>query len=145
MEAQVEVLKKIICHLSKIEKEEAKKDKANREPSELTQEDINRMMAKGKVRLLLPNFMPQRVLLDHGLFKMAYMNDFSESGDARIWEDHNWPKWTSKVGTTQVTPTRFMLESNIDPSSDDNQFLVMNKEKEGDDEMISCWSGDDSD
>ena len=58
MEAQVEVLKKIICQLSKIVKEEAEKDKANREPSELTQEDINRMMAKGKVRLLLPNFMP---------------------------------------------------------------------------------------
>ena len=35
-EAQVEVLKKIIGHLSEIDKEETKKHKANREPSELT-------------------------------------------------------------------------------------------------------------
>ena len=38
-----------------------------------------------------------------------------------------------------------MLESDMDPSSDDNQFLVMNKEEEGDDKMIICWSGDDDD
>ena len=36
VEVQVEVLKKIISHLSKIEKEEAKKDKANHGQSELT-------------------------------------------------------------------------------------------------------------
>ena len=35
-EAQVEVLKKIIGHLSEIEKEEAEKHKANHEPSKLT-------------------------------------------------------------------------------------------------------------
>ena len=61
------------------------------------------------------------------------------------WEDHDWPKWTSKVGTTQVAPTRFMLECNMDPSSDDNQHLVVSKEEERDDEMISCWCGDDGD
>ena len=38
-----------------------------------------------------------------------------------------------------------MLECNMDPSSDDHQYLVMNKEDEGDEEMISCWSGDDGD
>ena len=38
-----------------------------------------------------------------------------------------------------------MLERNMDPSSDDNQYLIMNKEEEGDDEMISYWSGDDGD
>ena len=36
-----------------------------------------------------------------------------------------------------------MLERNVDPSFDDDQYLMMNKEKEGDDEMISYWSGDD--
>ena len=38
-----------------------------------------------------------------------------------------------------------MLERNMDPSSDDDQYLVVNKEEEGDDEMISYWSGDDGD
>ena len=38
-----------------------------------------------------------------------------------------------------------MLERNVDPSFDNDQYLMMNKEKEGDDEMISCQSGDDSD
>nr|POE87115.1 hypothetical protein CFP56_67133 [Quercus suber] len=33
----------------------------------------------------------------------------------------------------------------MDHSFDDDQYLVMNKEEEGDDEMISCWSGDDGD
>ena len=58
VEAQAEVLKKIISHLFEIAKEETKKDKANGGQSEMTQEDINRMMAEGKVCLLLPNFMP---------------------------------------------------------------------------------------
>ena len=31
-----------------------------------------------------------------------------------------------------------MLECDMDPSFDNNQYLVMNKEEEGDDEMISC-------
>ena len=104
------------------------------------------MMTEGKVRLLLPNFKPQlNSALGPWTFKRAHVNDFSESGDARSWEDHDWPEWTSKVGTTQVTPACFMLECNIDLSSDDDQYLVMNKEEEGDDEMISCWSGDDGD
>ena len=46
------------------------------------------------------------------------------------------------MGTTQVTTARFMLERNKDPSFDDDQYLMMNKEEERDDEMISCWSGD---
>ena len=58
VEAQAKVLKKIIGQLSEIAKEEDEKDKANREQSKLTQEDINRMMVEGKVRLLLPNFIP---------------------------------------------------------------------------------------
>ena len=44
---------------------------------------------------------------------------------------------------TQVTLARFMLERNMDPFSNDNQYLMMNDEEEGDDEMISYWSGDD--
>ena len=55
---EAKVLKKIISHLSEIKKEEAKKHKTNHEPSELTQEGINHMMAEGKVRLPLPNFKP---------------------------------------------------------------------------------------
>ena len=49
------------------------------------------------------------------------------------------------MGTTQVIPAHFMLERNEDPSSNDDQSLVMNKEEEGDDEMISCWGRDDGD
>jgi len=56
VDALVEVLKKIISHLSEIEEEE---DRASYRQSELTQEDIDRIMIEGKVRLLLPNFMPQ--------------------------------------------------------------------------------------
>ena len=58
VEAQVEVLKKIISHIFEIEEEEVEKDKANHGQSELTQEDLNRMMTEGNVRLLLPYFMP---------------------------------------------------------------------------------------
>ena len=58
-------------------------------------------------------------------------------------EDHDWPEWTLKVGVTQVTLARFMLERNMDPFSNDDQYLMMNEEEEGDDEMISYWSGDD--
>ena len=32
----------------------------------------------------------------------------------------------------------------MNPSFDNDQYLVMNKE-EGDDEMVCCWSGDDGD
>ena len=56
VEAQAEVLKMIISHLSEIEEE---KGRANYGQSELTQEDIDRIMIEGKVYLLLPNFMPQ--------------------------------------------------------------------------------------
>ena len=38
-----------------------------------------------------------------------------------------------------------MLEHNMDLSFDDDQHLMVNKEEEGDDEIISCWSGDDGD
>ena len=38
-----------------------------------------------------------------------------------------------------------MLQCNIDPSFDIDQYLVMNKDEDGDDEMISCWSQDDND
>ena len=87
------------------------------------------MMVEGKVCLLLPNFKPQlKSAMGPGTFKKARVNDFSESGDTGSWEDHDWPKWTSKVRITQVTPARFMLEHNMDPSSDEDQYLVMNKE-----------------
>ena len=133
-EAQVEVLKKIISHLSKIEKEEAKKEKDNHEPNKLTQEDINHMMTKEKVCLLLPTFKPQlKSAPGPWTFKRSHVNDFSLLGDVGSWEDHDWPEWTSKVGTMQVTPARFMLERNMDPSSNGDQYLVMNKEEEGDD------------
>ena len=90
VEVQVEVLKKIISHLSKIEEEEAKENKANYGQSELTQEDINRMMTEGKVRLLLPNFMPQlKSTPGPWIFKRAHVNDFSKSEDVGSWEDHD--------------------------------------------------------
>ena len=101
MEAQVEVLKKIISHFSKIEEEEDEEDNANYGQSELTQEDNDHMMTKGKVRLLLPNFKPQlKSTPGPWTFKRAHINDFSESGDAGSWEDHDWPEWSSKVGRT---------------------------------------------
>ena len=58
VEAQVEVLKKIIGHLSEIKKEEVEECKTKHEPNELTQESIDHVMAKGKVCLPLPNFKP---------------------------------------------------------------------------------------
>ena len=64
VEAWGKALKMILSHFSKIEEvfkegeEEDEEDKANYGQSELTQEDINRMMIEGKVHLLLPNFMP---------------------------------------------------------------------------------------
>ena len=97
------------------------------------------MMTKGKVRLLLPNFMPQiKSALGPWTCKKAYVNDFSEYGDVGLWEDHDWLEWASNVGITQVALTHFMLEHNMDPSSDNDQHLMVNKEEEGDDEMISC-------
>jgi len=61
VEAQGKVLEKIINCLSKIEEDDLKEeqDKADHGQSELTQEDIDRMMTEGKVRLLVPNFMSQ--------------------------------------------------------------------------------------
>ena len=56
VEAQAKVLEKIIGHLSEIEKEEAEKRKVEHEPSRLTQEGIDCVMAEGKIRLPLPNF-----------------------------------------------------------------------------------------
>ena len=47
VEAQVEVLKKIIGHLFEMAKEEIEKDNTDLEQSKLTQEDINRMMVEG--------------------------------------------------------------------------------------------------
>ena len=84
VEVQVEVLKKIISHIFEIEEEEVEKDKANHGQSELTQEDINRMMTEGKVRLLLPNFMPQLKSAPRPwIFERAHVNDLSELGDIR--------------------------------------------------------------
>ena len=101
VEAQVEVLKKIISHLSEMEEEKDEEDKANYGQSELTQKDIDCMMTKGKIFLLLPNFMPQlKSTPKPWTFKSSHVNEFSESRDARSWEDYDWPKWTSKVGTT---------------------------------------------
>ena len=80
-------------------------------------------------------------------FQEGRVNDISELGDAGLWEDHDQPKWTSKLGITQATLARFMLECDMDPSSDSYQYLVLtqNEGKEGDDEMISCWNGDGND
>ena len=105
------------------------------------------MMTEGKVRLLLPNFMLQLKSASRPwTFKKAHVNDFSESRDAGSWEDHDWLEWTSTVWVTQVTPARFMLERKMDPSSDNDQHLVLTqKEQEGDDGVISYWSEDDGD
>ena len=131
VDAQVEVFKNIISYLSEIEKEEAEKDKANHGQSELTQEDINCMMTEGNIFLFLPNFMPQlKNALRPWTFKRTHVNDFFELGDAGSWEDHDWLEWTSKVGKTQVIPACFMLERDMDPSSDDNQFLMLTQNEE---------------
>ena len=63
-----------------MQKKKLKKNKANHGQSELTQEDINRMMAEGKVHLLLPNFMPQLKSAPRPqTFKRAHVNNFSKS------------------------------------------------------------------
>lgn len=88
MEAWGEVLEKIITCLSKIEEElkegeeQDEGDKADYEQSELTQGGIDQMMTKGKVHLLLPNFMPQlKSAPKPWTFKRAHINDFSKLGD----------------------------------------------------------------
>ena len=79
VEAQAEVLKMIISHLSEIEEEEGR---ANYGQSKLTQENIDRIMIEGKVYLLLPNFMPQLKSTPRPwTFKSAHVNDFSKLGD----------------------------------------------------------------
>nr|POE86094.1 hypothetical protein CFP56_02461 [Quercus suber]POE86095.1 hypothetical protein CFP56_02462 [Quercus suber] len=138
VEAQAKVLKEIIGHLFEIEKEEVEKYEANHKPSKLTQEAINHVMVEGKVCLPLPNFKPQlRGAPRPWTFKRAHVNNFFESGEAGLWEDYDWLEWTLKVGTTQVIPARFMIERNIDLSSNDNQYFVTNKEEEGDDEILA--------
>ena len=48
------------------------------------------MMAEGKVHLILTNFMPQlKSAPGAWTFKRAHVNDFSESGSAGLWEDHD--------------------------------------------------------
>ena len=48
----------------------------------LTQEDVDRVMTKGKVRFLLPKFLLQlRSVLGPWTFKSAHVNDFFESGN----------------------------------------------------------------
>ena len=59
VETQADVLKKILGHLSEIEKKEPKKHKTKHESSGLTQEGIDLIMAEGKVHLPPPNFKPQ--------------------------------------------------------------------------------------
>ena len=95
-------------------------------------------MVETKICMPLPNFKPQlKDAPGPWTFKRGHVSYFSKLGDAGSWEDHDWPEWTLKVGTTQVTLARFILECNIDPSSNDDQYLVKNKEEEGNDEMIS--------
>ena len=92
----------------------------------LTQEDIDRVMTEGKVCLLLPEFMLYlRSTLEPWTCKRDPINDFSESGSIGSWKDHDWPKWTSTVGTAQITPAHFMLERDMDPPSNDDQYLVL--------------------
>ena len=101
VEVQAKVIKKIIGHLSEIEKEGVKKHKADHAPSELTQEGIDCMMAERKVLLPLPDFKPQlKDALGPWTLKRAHVNDFFESRDAGSWEDHDWREWTLKVGAT---------------------------------------------
>ena len=91
----------------------------------LTQEDINRMMAEGKVRLLLPEFLLQlRNALGPWTFKRAHVNNFFKI-KCRIVGGSRLAKLTSTVGTTQVTLTCFMLERDTDSPSDDDQYLVL--------------------
>nr|POF27441.1 hypothetical protein CFP56_08779 [Quercus suber] len=47
-------------------------------------------------------------------------------------------------GTTQVTPTCFMLERDMDPSSNNDQYLVMTQD-EVEEEVINYWSEDNGD
>ena len=107
------------------------------------------MMIEVKVCLLLPQFMPQLMSAPRPwTFKRAHVNNLFDVGDAGSWEDHDWPEWTLMVGATQVTPARFILEQDVDPSSNDNQYLVLTldeEEGEEDDGVISYWSEDDGD
>ena len=51
------------------------------------------------------------------------------------------------VEANQVNLAHFMLERDIDPLSNDDQYLVLTQDEgeEGDDGVISYWSEDDGD
>ena len=104
----------------------------------LTQEDIDRTMTEGKFRLLLPEFMLQlRSTHRPWTFRRAHVNDFSKLGNV----DHGR---TLTARATQVTPTRFMLERNMDPISNNDIYLVLTQDEgEERDGVVSCWSEDD--
>ena len=107
-------------------------------------------MTEGKVRLFLPEFMPQlRSTPEPWTFKRAHVNNFSESRSVGSWKDHDWPEWTSIARTTQITLAHFMLERDMDPPSNDDQYLVLaqdeDEEEKEDDGLNSYWSEDDGD
>lgn len=112
----------------------------------VTQEDIDRMMIEGTVCFLLPVL--EHVSRPWTLIR-AHVNEFFEIGSARSWEDHDQPKWTSIVWTTQVTPACNLIERDTAPPPYAKWYVVLaqdeDKDKEDDDEAISCQSEGDCD
>jgi len=51
-------------------------------------------------------------------FTRDHVNDFSEMGNVGSWEVHDWPKWTSTIGTMQVTPACILIKHDMTPSLD---------------------------
>ena len=115
VKAQGEFIEEIISHLSKMKEDELMKsardkeegeewdeeEKADYEKNQLIQEDIDQMMAEGKVHLLLLEFKPQlRSTPGPWTFKRVHVNGFTKSGNARFQEDHDQLEWTSTVGVT---------------------------------------------
>ena len=109
----------------------------------VTPEDIDRVMIEGTVCFLFS-------MLKHTprpwTFMGAHVNDCSEMGNAGSQEDHDWPEWTSIVGTAQIAHARILIERDL---HDAMQYFVVaqdkEEDKEDDDEEISYWSGSDYD
>ena len=77
-------------------------------------------------------------------FTRAYVNDFFEMGSVGLWEDHEWPEWTSIVRTMQIAAAHILIERDTAPLLDAARYFLLAQDKdedeEDDDEEISYWS-----
>lgn len=65
-------------------------------------------------------------------FTTAHVNDFSQIGSVRSWEDHDWSDWTLMVGTTQVIGTRILIEQDTTRPPEAEWYFVLAQDEDKD-------------